>query len=285
MVIPEFLTIENKMYENKIIKSGYVKWKELIPFQNENFKEMSKDEFAKLEKSFTKNGSLMAWTIWESGNKKYLLDGVGRKLLYEEKEKQGLKPPDKVYCNYLDLKNKKEAAKAVLILSSQYRRITKEGLLEFTTLNDLYSELPELSAEIDLANFDMPNYLGSNYELPTTIEEKLKLADRFLVPPFSVFDTKQGYWQDRKRAWINLGIKSELGRGGGFDTVQPDLQRSSRLVSGGGKHSEQSRQIRDNSLSDQENTQKRLTWNIDMKGQSYNKKGYGKKYGEVCKSI
>lgn len=39
------------------------------------------------------------------------------------------------------------------------------------------------------------------------------LADRFLVPPFSVLDTKMGYWQDRKRNWIRLGIKSELGRG------------------------------------------------------------------------
>ncbi len=38
------------------------------------------------------------------------------------------------------------------------------------------------------------------------------LARRFIVPPFSVFDTKQGYWQDRKRSWIDLGILSDLGR-------------------------------------------------------------------------
>lgn len=39
------------------------------------------------------------------------------------------------------------------------------------------------------------------------------LAERFLVPPFSVLDARQGYWQERKRAWLSLGIKSELGRG------------------------------------------------------------------------
>jgi hypothetical protein len=39
------------------------------------------------------------------------------------------------------------------------------------------------------------------------------LSDRFGVPPFSVLDARQGYWQDRKRAWLALGIKSELGRG------------------------------------------------------------------------
>jgi hypothetical protein len=49
------------------------------------------------------------------------------------------------------------------------------------------------------------------------------LADRFLVPPFSVFDARQGYWQDRKRSWLTLGIRSEEGRGhnllGMSDTV------------------------------------------------------------------
>lgn len=46
----------------------------------------------------------------------------------------------------------------------------------------------------------------------TTIPSNL-LKDRFIVPPFSVFDTRQGYWQERKNLWKSLGIKSELGRG------------------------------------------------------------------------
>jgi hypothetical protein len=47
--------------------------------------------------------------------------------------------------------------------------------------------------------------------------ESKSLAERFGVPPFSVLDARQGYWQDRKRAWLSLGIQSELGRGGGVD--------------------------------------------------------------------
>ena len=43
--------------------------------------------------------------------------------------------------------------------------------------------------------------------------ERKTLNDQFLVPPFTVLDARQGYWQDRKRAWIDLGIQSELGRG------------------------------------------------------------------------
>jgi hypothetical protein len=45
--------------------------------------------------------------------------------------------------------------------------------------------------------------------------EHLRLIDRFIVPPFSVLDARQGYWQERKRQWIALGIQSELGRGEG----------------------------------------------------------------------
>lgn len=44
------------------------------------------------------------------------------------------------------------------------------------------------------------------------IEKDIILRDRFIEPPFSVLDTKSGMWQDRKRAWKNLGILSELGR-------------------------------------------------------------------------
>lgn len=51
----------------------------------------------------------------------------------------------------------------------------------------------------------------------------LSLAQRFVVPPFSVLDARQGYWQDRKRAWISLGIKSELGRGEGVEDPERGL--------------------------------------------------------------
>lgn len=42
--------------------------------------------------------------------------------------------------------------------------------------------------------------------------ERYSLAERFLIPPFSVLDARLGDWQNRKREWLSLGIKSELGR-------------------------------------------------------------------------
>lgn len=38
------------------------------------------------------------------------------------------------------------------------------------------------------------------------------LIDRFIIPPLTVLNAQQGYWQVRKRHWTNLGIKSEVGR-------------------------------------------------------------------------
>lgn len=35
------------------------------------------------------------------------------------------------------------------------------------------------------------------------------LQERFVVPPFSVLDTRQGYWQERKRQWHKLGFDSQ----------------------------------------------------------------------------
>ena len=38
------------------------------------------------------------------------------------------------------------------------------------------------------------------------------LSDRFEFPPFTVLNAREGAWQDRKRAWMSLGIQGELGR-------------------------------------------------------------------------
>ena len=56
-------------------------------------------------------------------------------------------------------------------------------------------------------------------------KESLLLRDKFIEPPFSVLDTKQGNWQGRKAAWLALGIKSEMGRDSAVITVDFDGKR------------------------------------------------------------
>ena len=38
------------------------------------------------------------------------------------------------------------------------------------------------------------------------------LLDRFVVPPFSVLDARQGYWRSRRQTWWDMGIQGAEGR-------------------------------------------------------------------------
>lgn len=48
------------------------------------------------------------------------------------------------------------------------------------------------------------------------------LADKFLFPPFTVIRADSGDWMDRKRGWLELGIKSEVGRDAKVFDVRPE---------------------------------------------------------------
>ncbi len=62
------------------------------------------------------------------------------------------------------------------------------------------------------------------------------LAERFGIPPFSVLNAREGWWQNRKSSWIALGIHSEVGRGGGLThRIAPDEYRKGDLKKRGGK--------------------------------------------------
>ena len=82
-------------------------------------------------------------------------------------------------------------------------------------------ELKDLDAEkfdLTLTGFEIGELTTLFDEQPEEIEIKEEqpkgsLADRFGVPPFSVLNAREGWWQDRKRAWLAIGIQSELGRG------------------------------------------------------------------------
>lgn len=34
--------------------------------------------------------------------------------------------------------------------------------------------------------------------------DHLSLNEQFVVPPFSILDTRRGYWQERKKQWYSL---------------------------------------------------------------------------------
>ncbi|MDY8913945.1 site-specific DNA-methyltransferase [Escherichia coli] len=46
----------------------------------------------------------------------------------------------------------------------------------------------------------------------STESRKGNLSNKFLAPPFSVLNAREGWWVDRKRSWIDKGLQSEIGR-------------------------------------------------------------------------
>ena len=81
-----------------------------------------------------------------------------------------------------------------------------------------FEELQELNFDLDLTGFedfeidDLFNGDDNTDDLGENLDESREtLQERFIVPPFSILDTRQGYWQDRKRIWKQI-IKSGVGR-------------------------------------------------------------------------
>ena len=145
------------MIENKILKLAPVNWMDLEPIQNPNFKEMSKDEYEQLKNSVLKNGIIDALKVWQDKKSKiWLLDGVGRRLLADKLKSEDKTFPKKWDALFINCKDRKEAAKFVLIYSSRYRRILEETLDEFIHVNEL--DFEDLKTEIDIPEIDLKEF-------------------------------------------------------------------------------------------------------------------------------
>ena len=92
------------------------------------------------------------------------------------------------------------------ILADILRDLEADGV-DFSGLGKDADELAKLLAE-DFAPAE-PGSSGGTGEG----DKPRSLSERFGVPPFSVLDARQGYWQERKRAWLAYGIRSHEGRG------------------------------------------------------------------------
>lgn len=73
--------------------------------------------------------------------------------------------------------------------------------------------------DLDFEGFDFDFGQPQEKEEAEDEYQIVPLADRFIVPPFSVLDTRQGYWQTRRREWLKLtGDLSET-RDGEFGRI------------------------------------------------------------------
>lgn len=82
------------------------------------------------------------------------------------------------------------------------------------TLKLEFLELKALDFDLTLTGFSLDEIRSIEIDgLPHGQSGVGSLADQFMIAPFSVLNAREGWWHNRKRAWLALGIQSELGRG------------------------------------------------------------------------
>ncbi len=130
------------------------------------------------------------------------------------------------------------------IIAVRRRGLTEKQKVELALYDNRSSDFAEYDGEAfaritDLVGIDADKFFtGAERAALLGLEPGASgsLADRFGVPPFSVLDARQGYWQARKAAWLALGIESEVGRGPGVwvesETTGSPLDRQAAMPSG-----------------------------------------------------
>ncbi len=188
----------------RIIKNELVDWSALKYIQQENFKDWTLEAKQKLKTSIIQNQFAQPFYVWKdpASGDIYCLDGRHRTLIMQELVKEGYEIPALLDAIFIDCKDKKEAARMVLLYSSVYAKITENGLFDFAKMYEL--DFSDLNEGFELPDMDMSHMLGAREEndIPDIIPQSL--SEKFIVPPFSILDTRQGYWQERKKVWHSL---------------------------------------------------------------------------------
>lgn len=131
----------------------------------------------------------MSFTVWQSKDTVYIIDGHHRYKVLDLLEKEGVNVPKKLPCTFIECKDKKEASKLVLTYSSIYAKVQEEGLYEFLNINEF--DFESIKNEIDIPEIDFEKFeLGYFKEqdeeklndVPALQEKAIsKLGDLFLI--------------------------------------------------------------------------------------------------------
>jgi hypothetical protein len=89
-----------------------------------------------------------------------------------------------------------------------------------------FEKLESEIADLDFSDFSFDLIDNSDAadgaDAADPVDRAGNLAKKFLIPPFSVLYGSKGEWLKRKKTWLEMGIKSEIGRGGNLCFSFPD---------------------------------------------------------------
>lgn len=163
-----YLMNQDKTINIKCEAAEYIQLDDLVPLQGD-LKTITKEDFDKLKKSLIKDGISLGFHVWHNNGKIYIADGTHRRLALLALRDEGYHIPA-LPCNPIKAKNKKEAAKVILISSSRYAKITEGGLSDF--MIDM-----ELNLD-DLDNMDIPDLNMDDYKTEGSEENKEESSDK-----------------------------------------------------------------------------------------------------------
>ena len=127
-------------------------------------KDLTEKRFNELRKSIEKNGFQMPFFIWhcDQDKKTYFIDGTQRyKVLQSMIDSGDYNMPEKYPAVSIHLKNKKQAAMAILYQSSHYGEPTPDGLYAFLNAFDLANEFREVGSDIHMYGIDSDEFINN----------------------------------------------------------------------------------------------------------------------------
>src|SRR5262245_15874854 len=139
---------------------------QLTPLQGD-LKELSQPNFNRLKQSILRHGITFPFFVWQNDGKNFILDGTQRDRVLTRMAEEGFAIPS-LPCALIEAKDRKEAAEKILLISSQYGKMTDNSLEQFLSENDL--DLMELNDELELPSIDLEFFRDADFQ-PVSSDE------------------------------------------------------------------------------------------------------------------
>jgi len=169
-----------------------------------NFKDLSKREYNKLRQSLLTHGVIVPFFVWQETGK--LLDGHQRARVFE-REGWSIDVP----VVYVSADNETDAKRKLLVISSQYGRVTQEGWDEFTW------DIPDAA---EIAQFDGLPFVFTDFQPTEPANDPY--AEWEGMPEF-----EQDAVQDNK---INVYFPSDQARSDFALLVEQSIQPNTKFI-------------------------------------------------------
>lgn len=174
---------------------------DLVPYAR-NAKEHSAAQVDTIAASIEEFGNCDPIAVWHNDKgEPEIVEGHGRLLALK---KLGHEYAPVIYLDHLSDEQRRA-------YTHVHNQTTLNSGFDVELLDD---DIEQLDFDWASFGFDIVANAGDSLAQDGDGRRSASLADRFGVAPFSVLNARAGEWQQRKHAWLDMGIESERGRGG-----------------------------------------------------------------------